>query len=347
LAAWHSQGLPDAIDHEKAARFAYGLVGGRYPWPENGLDFPVNERMIPQFEEKVIEEKEDSLIVRDWKGNICEISKKYSVAYLRDAIDFVTRRWIRCPVEQRDDWEEMRQRYNAKDPARFPKDPEKLSRQLRERSWVVELHFSGPFWQMREWLGFEKLCMLFYDDPSLVFDMVSFWQDFVAQLMRNAFRFVTPDSVYISEDMAFKNHPMISPAMVRTFLLPCYSAWGELIRAVGCPLYALDSDGYVGDLIPIWIEAGINVCDPMEVAAGNDIVEYRKRFGHAMAYRGGVDKRAMAKGDRALEQEIERLRPVVADGGYIPGCDHGVPADVSWENYLQTIRLLAEATGWL
>jgi hypothetical protein len=66
-----------------------------------------------------------------------------------------------------------------------------------------------------------------------------------------------------------------------------------------------------------------------------------------MAYRGGVDKRLMAKGGRYIEAEIERLMPVIRDGGYIPGCDHGVPSDVAWPDYVYYVKLLARATGWL
>ena len=109
----------------------------------------------------------------------------------------------------------------------------------------------------------------------------------------------------------------------------------------------MDSDGYIGQLIPIWIDAGINMCDPIEVAAGNDIVAFRRRFGRHMAFRGGVDKRAMARGGRDLADEIARLRPVIEDGGYIPSCDHGVPADVSWDNFTAYTGMLARATGWL
>ena len=41
----------------------------------------------------------------------------------------------------------------------------------------------------------------------------------------------------------------------------------------------IDSDGYVGELVPLWIEAGVDACSPMEVAAGNDIVAFRKQYG--------------------------------------------------------------------
>jgi uroporphyrinogen decarboxylase len=109
----------------------------------------------------------------------------------------------------------------------------------------------------------------------------------------------------------------------------------------------VDSDGYVEELIPIWIEAGINVCDPMEVAAGNNLAAFRRAFGRDMAFRGGVDKRAIARGGETISREIERVKPIIADGGYLPGCDHGVPADVSWPDFVRYAGLLARATGWL
>jgi uroporphyrinogen decarboxylase len=109
----------------------------------------------------------------------------------------------------------------------------------------------------------------------------------------------------------------------------------------------MDSDGRIDELIPIWIEAGLNVCDPIEVAAGCDINAYRKQFGRKIAYRGGIDKRCIAKGGKVIEDELDRITPVIRDGGYIPGCDHGVPYDISWPNFLHYAKLLAELTGWL
>jgi len=94
-----------------------------------------------------------------------------------------------------------------------------------------------------------------------------------------------------------------------------------------------------------WAAVG-EVCDPVEVAAHNDLVEYRRLHGRKMAYIGGVDKRAMAKGGSAIRRELARLEPVIFGGGYIPGCDHGVPSDISWPDFLDYCRLLAKMTGW-
>jgi hypothetical protein len=97
---------------------------------------------------------------------------------------------------------------------------------------------------------------------------------------------VAPDYVQVGEDMAYKQHSMISPAMTRRFLLPVWEEWVQTIKAGGCPIVCMDSDGYVAELIPIWINAGFNCTFPVEVAAGNDVVAYRQRYGEEMAYEG-------------------------------------------------------------
>ena len=344
---WHSEGLPADVKPHQISEYAYRQAGGTLEWPRGGVGFGLNSRMTPTFEEKVLELRSNSQVVQDWKGNVCEIGLEFDVTYLRNAIDFCTRRWIKCPVGNRQDWEDMKRRYDADDPSRIPANAAELSAALKERDHYIAWSASGPFWQLREWLGFEGLCMMMLDDPDLVREMIDFWTDFIARLLEKALAYVVPDEFHLSEDMAYKCFSMISPGMTREFLTPAYRCWGEIITSAGVPVYAMDSDGFVGELIPIWIESGIHSCDPIEVAAENDINEYRTRYGRTMAYRGGVDKRAIAKGGAVLAAEMERIRPVVESGGYIPGCDHGVPADVSWANYVTYMGLLARMTGWL
>ena len=77
-------------------------------------------------------------------------------------------------------------------------------------------------------MGFETLCTLFYDDPALVGDMITFWSDHVAILLQRALSVVKPDCVHLSEDMAYKSFSMISPAMAREYLHPSGSAGATL-----------------------------------------------------------------------------------------------------------------------
>jgi uroporphyrinogen decarboxylase len=345
LAAWRQQGLPP---HRGWRAYLLEQLGIP-PDPAHADVSPgVSFRMIPEFEEKIIAHRGGHYIVQDWMGAIVEISDDYDVTYLRYAKDFVTRKWHRFPVQTRADWEKMKLRYDPRDPNRFASDFDVRCLALRDREYVVGINFNGPFWQLREWLGLEGLCTTMMDDPGFVQEMCRFWTDFVSQTLAPLLARVQLDYVLISEDMAFKEHSMISPAMVRRFLLPAYHRWVPVIEGSGCPIVELDSDGYIADLLPLWVEAGINCTIPVEVAAGNDIVVYRRRFGRQMAYRGGMDKRALAKGGEVMCAELMRVVPrLLADGGFIPGCDHGVPPDIPWPNFLDYSRLLAHLTGWL
>jgi hypothetical protein len=342
---WHQEGLPQGADPLVHAAETLGI---ELDWPQQAqVDIGADFRLIPQFQEKVLEKRDGHLVVQDWKGNVCEISDEFDVSYLREAKDFVTRAWLKCPVESPRDWEAMKRRYDLDAPGRFPDDFAQRCRQARRRDGYMQVVFPGPFWQMREWCGFEGLCMMTIEQPQLVEEMSQFWQDFVAGMLERIFQHVVPDAIWLNEDMAYKGKSMISPAMVRRFCRPCYDRWAKLAFQAGVAVVDVDSDGCIDELIPIWIESGANACDPIEVAAGNDINEFRRRFGHKIAYRGGVDKRAMAAGGETLAAEMQRIAPVCEDGGFIPGCDHGIPHDVSWQNFLDYCRQLAEMTGWL
>ena len=50
---------------------------------------------------------------------------------------------------------------------------------------------------------------------------------------------------------------------------------------------------------------------------------------------GAIDKRELAKGKDAIRREVDRVVPFMKEtGGFVPTCDHGVPPDVSFEDYL-------------
>ena len=222
LAAWHKQGLPENVNYFDPLMDTLGIPNLPAIKREN---FPVVFKMIPQFEEKVLEHKDGHYIVQDWMGAITEISDKYDYTYIRTAKDFVTRKWHKFPVETREDWEEMKKRYNPDDPKRLPENLDEICHKLEYRDYIVSIGFNGPFWQLREWLGFENLCIKFIEEPDFIHEMVEFWTDFVSKVMARFINKVKLDKVHISEDMAYKAHSMISPAMTREFLMPSYLRW--------------------------------------------------------------------------------------------------------------------------
>ena len=89
----------------------------------------------------------------------------------------------------------------------------------------------------------------------------------------------------------------------------------------------------------------MDVMSPFEVASGCDVVEIGKQFPH-LVLAGGIDKRVLARSKGEIDRELERILPVMRRrGGYIPTCDHGVPEEVSYDNYLYYRKRCVELGG--
>lgn len=147
------------------------------------------------------------------------------------------------------------------------------------------------------------------------------------------------------EDMAYKNGPLLNPKLVRKYMLPRYNRVVKFLNSYGVRWISLDSDGNINSLIPIWLEAGINVLYPFEVQAGMDVIKVRKTYGRELRIWGGIDKRAIAAGPSAIDAELERVAPLMKEGGYVPAPDHSLPPDVSFYNYcyyMEKLKALCE-----
>jgi hypothetical protein len=91
----------------------------------------------------------------------------------------------------------------------------------------------------------------------------------------------------------------------------------------------------------LMLEAGVTTMYPYEIGAGNDALRARKRY-PTVGIVGGLNKNAMALGQVAMEVELERARQLIKGGRAIPGPDHFVLSNVSWENYKYFMGRLRE-----
>jgi hypothetical protein len=71
------------------------------------------------------------------------------------------------------------------------------------------------------------------------------------------------------------------------------------------------------------------------VAADNDILVVRKKYGKNLILMGGIDKRALAAGRPQIDEELQnKVKPLLDGSGYFPMLDHYAPPDIPFENYL-------------
>jgi uroporphyrinogen decarboxylase len=241
---------------------------------------------------------------------------------------------LEYPVKSRADWEVLKKRYDPTDPARLPVSWDRDCARWRREGPV--LLFQGPrspslFGFVRELMGPERTLYAFYDEPDLIHDMMEFNTEFVLGLLPRVLDEAPITTIFFWEDMCYRSGPLIAPTMFRQFMLPRYRRITDFARSRGVDAIFVDSDGDVSQLIPLWLEAGINGVYPMEVAAGMDVVKLRRQYGRDLLMTGGIDKRVLAQGRREIDEELHAKIRLAEEGGYIPHIDHSIPHDVPYE----------------
>ncbi len=188
--------------------------------------------------------------------------------------------------------------------------------------------------QIRGWLGVQGMCYLQADDPDLFREIVDanaeVWFQTTKAILESGAQF---DFAHFWEDICFKNGPLISPRLFREVVGPHYRRITELVGGYGLDIVSLDCDGCIDALVPIWLENGVNTMFPIEVGTwGASIKPWREQYGRQILGVGGMNKTLFAHTRAAVDAEVERLRPLVALGGYIPCPDHRIAPDAEWDN---------------
>ncbi len=325
---WLGEGLPLELTEDEQNQMFLGKLDRFFGFdadPSGGIG--VRMHMNPAFERQVIEEREKSVIVRDGTGALAE-------RFQADVDESSIPHFIEFPVKTPDDWASMKDRYRLDDPSRVspPEDVERV-RQLAADGTMIGTWLCGPYGQLRNWMGFENLSLAFYQYPNMIRDMVGHWTEMAVGQLNSLPDDILIDHVSWWEDMASKNGPFVSPAMFREFLQPCYHAIMTAVRKRGCTLGIVDSDGNPHDLVANWLEEGVNIMFPLEVPAGVDPYAWREEFGMDLRLKGGIAKEPLVHGGKAIDDELERVKPLLEQGGYIPHLDHLVPPDISYDNY--------------
>ena len=253
----------------------------------------------PAFERQILSEDEKTVTYVDPTGTVLREFKSNPLSSMPQ--------FIRFPVKARDDFQKFwKERMRPDLTERIGANWYERLRRHRNRDYplvVIADKWEGFFGPLRNLLGVEKLCHLFYDDPCLIEEMMEADAEFLIAMLSQMLEATSIDVFAFWEDMAYKTAPLISPGMVRKYMLPRYRKVIDYGRSRGVNFFALDSDGNVDALIPVWMDAGIDILYPFEVQAGMDVVAVRKKYGRALRMWGGVDKRPLAEGPDAIERD--------------------------------------------
>lgn len=328
LTGWHEQGLPREVDCEWRAYEYFGI--------ENWHTAPINVGMSHGFEGRIIEETEDRIIAVDGSKCTYETNKKGHKS-IPHYIDF--------GLKTREDWKEWIDKLDPEAPGRYPDNWDELAARYNKRDYPLSVPIGSLIGTPRNWIGFQNIAMMCYDDPGLLEEIIEKLCALVCATLERGLRDVEFDFGAGWEDICFNSGPIISPRFFDMWIVPRYKRITDLLKKHGCHVSWTDCDGDVGPIVKQFLEGGINCMFPVEVAGGSDPVALREKWGTQLLLVGGVCKHKLSAGRASIEAEMHRLKPLVDEGGFIPTVDHRVPADVPLDSYMFYMKLKRELLG--
>jgi len=337
---WLREGMPIELTPEEQNRMFLGKLDQFFGF-EGGESDGVNLRlgMNPCFEEEVLERREDSVLMRAGDGSIAE-------RFLNDSEESSIPHFIGFPVKTPEDWAAMKERYRFDDPIRdIPQEEIARVQQSAREGKMISIGCPGPYGMLRGWMGFEELSVAFFDYPEMIHEMIEHMTELTLQQIRKLPADLPIDYAGWWEDMASKNGPFVSPTMFREFLQSQYHRLMAELHKHGCALGMVDCDGNPYTIVHNWLEEGVNIMFPLEVTAGVDPYAWRKEFSMELRLRGGIAKEPLVIGGKAIDAELERIKPLLDQGGFIPHLDHLVPPDISYHNYCEYLEKKRKLIG--
>ena len=327
IARWHHEGLPWWV--ENMFQLSDYL---RLDKSFNNDWLPINNTIHPAPPFRVVEDNPEWCIVENTIG----------LRYKQGKQNASIPQYLEFPVKEIADYERLLPLLDPCDPGRYPGNFDEILAHMTMRGEMRGIHFIALFGFPREIMGLENYCMAIYEQPELIERILDDRVHMAAKLYKRVLDAGQLDYVQIWEDMAYKSGPLVSPGFMESCMVERYKEICRVFREGGVKLIMMDCDGNIEKIMPIIKKAGIDGIYPCEIAAGSDPVALRKKY-PGIALMGGVDKRVLAlEGKQGAKNELERLRPLIKEGGFIPLIDHFIPPDISYETFLYYIQEKSE-----
>jgi hypothetical protein len=293
--------------------------------------------LFPEFEHEVLETESDGCVIsRAANGTV--VRRKPNTVSLPQEVDHL--------LKDRKSWEEHylpRIKYHEN---RIDFDDIEKKLAMNDlRDCPIGLFAGSLIGFIRNYFGVVNLSYVSIDDPELLKEIIDTIGNLayksVEQILAKSYEL---DYIHFWEDISCKSGPLVNPKIMVDIVGPHYKKITSLCKEHGYDYITLDSDGCIDELVGIWVENGVNTMFPIEVGTWQaDIRPWREKYGKELRGIGGMNKNVLTMDYAAVDKEIERLKPLVDLGGFIPCPDHLIALGSKFENvqyYCEKIRNL-------
>ncbi|MGA2865540.1 MAG: uroporphyrinogen decarboxylase family protein [Verrucomicrobiota bacterium] len=155
------------------------------------------------------------------------------------------------------------------------------------------------------------------------------------------------DAIQMNDDFGSQSALQISPRLYREVFKPRQRRWIEFVKARTRAKVFIHCDGAIEEILPDFIELGIDVLNPLQTSArGMDPQRIKQRFGRHLAFwGGGVETQTtlpFGSVEDVRRQVRERVQLLGAGGGYVFAAIHNLQADIPPEKILAIYDTVAQ-----
>jgi uroporphyrinogen decarboxylase len=202
-----------------------------------------------------------------------------------------------------------------------------------------------PFERAHAMMGLDNFLIKMSLDREFARELLNKNAELCKQLMRPFLRELgdNVDIIVIGDDLGGQQGLMISPEMYREILKPIHAEYISFIKNNTRAKVFFHTDGDVFDLIPDFIEIGVDILNPIQTSAGKmgNLVELKDTYGKDICFCGGIDtQRVLPFGTpESVRKEVERVTEIMGKGGgYMLAAVHTIMAEVPPENILAMVE---------
>lgn len=147
------------------------------------------------------------------------------------------------------------------------------------------------------------------------------------------------------DDYASNVNLIVSPRMFKEYIKPALKRLVNVVKEYDSNIKVmLHSDGLVEDLLPEFIDLGVDAIHPLEPVEALDQVKIKDKYGKDLSFVGGIDISHVMPGSlKGVVKEVKlRIEQLAPGGGYILAPSNHLQADVPPENVVKLYKAATE-----
>ena len=227
-------------------------------------------------------------------------------------------------------------------PGRFASLEKALKRFEGKRAVILNLR--DGFSDMREILGYENCLIAMMIEEGHFGDLLDRVVDYNLELARIARERYRMPVVAMTDDIANESGLLFSPEVYFRLIAPRFRRIVQGYKSLGY-LTIKHSDGDINAVVDWWLDSGVDCLDPVDPAAGLDLADFKRRFGHRACLKGNVNCTGpLSDGPEAeVEAEVRQcIQKAALGGGFILSSSNTIHSGVKPSNYTVMLKTLRE-----